>query len=334
MDLSTAVGSTPYQGDPYDEVGRRTDQLLSDGPDEELEQSLPTLRYEAARRLAGQPGRDHWPPDLADPFPQVRGQFPEIGPDEVTTPTLAGGMLHHGGVIIRGLVGEPELDRLRAGMESTFAAREEAGGDSAGRAPWFVPFRSGGNTVGQRGKVHLVRLVDSPRYLVEVLDLYGRLGLLDVIESYFGEPPVFTSNKTVLRRLELPKFVPSDFHQDGQFMGSDVRSANVWLTLDDCGPDASAPALDVVPRREPAILPTGNAPSGFDWTLSAEEVEAAAGGTPPVRLDMKAGDALFFDLFLIHRTGFSAGMTDIRRAIEFWFFAPSSMPAKYQALRA
>src|SRR5690606_14986679 len=102
----------------------------------------------------------------------------------------------------------------------------------------------------------LIRLVDSPRLLAEVLGTYRRLGILDTVAAYLGEAPVFTANKTVLRYLSVPDTIlPSDFHQDGRFMGGDIRALNVWSTLTDCGTDA--PTLDLVPRREPCIHPTG-----------------------------------------------------------------------------
>src|SRR5215207_4087977 len=104
MELPTAVGA-----DPYDDVVRLSERLEADGPDAALEQALPGLRFDAAARLVGRPGRATWPPHLADPFPEIAGRFPEIGRDEITTPILAGGMLHHGGVIIRRLLEEADL---------------------------------------------------------------------------------------------------------------------------------------------------------------------------------------------------------------------------------
>ena len=294
-------------------------------------------RLEAANALRGSSGREPWPPVYPDPFPDLDGGPPEIGPDGVDEATVVGGVRHHGAVVIRGLLDAAEVDRIRTEMDRARDARlardlSEVPADVDPTC--FAPFRPGENTVGQNGKPHLIRMVDAPRVLAEVLATYRRKGLLDVIESYFDEPPVFTSNKSVLRYLETPKLRLTDFHQDGRFMGADVRAVNVWVTVTDCGTDA--PTLDLVPRREPAIAPTGNGTSGFDWTISEVEAEALAaeGGTAVTRLHLRAGDAVVFDHFLVHRSGHAEGMTEMRKAIESWFFAPSHVPWAYQPLRA
>lgn len=329
---STAPADTTAE-EAYARVCELTD-LLEQGPDAEAEQQLPYLQLEAAGGLRDRPGRTPWPPVIDDPFPTVTGRLPEISPAELSVDTVGGGILHHGAVIVRGLLDAVDVERIRDGMDRTFEARSrvEATGDRDAGVPWYVKFRPRAKTSGQKGKPHLVRLVDAPRVLADVLATYRRLGLLDTIERYLGEPPVFTANKSVLRYLELPKFVPTDYHQDGRFMDASVRAVNAWVTLTDCGADA--PTLDLLPRREPAIHPTGRGQDGFDWTLSEADVEALAAGTPVVRLELQAGDAVLFDHFLVHRSAYSPTMTKMRQAIELWFFAPSAAPKEYQLLRA
>lgn len=332
----TAVEApTEAPPDPWPRVAELTAALQRAGRDLAIEAELPHLRLEAAERLRETTTpREPWPPPYPDPFPHVRGALPELGPDELTTAAVAGGLLHHGAVVVRGLLGPEDTARIAEEMDLTFASRVAAGDDGSDPAPepWFVPFRPPQKTVGQRGKPHLIRAVDAPRVLADLLDTYHRLGVVDVVEEYLGEPPVFTANKSVLRYLSVGEIVPTDFHQDGRFMGAEVRAINVWVTLTDCG--TTAPSLDLIPRRETAIAPTGNGDSGFDWTISAAEADAMAGDTPVVRLDLAAGDAVVFDHFLVHRSGWRAGMPDMRKAIECWFFAPSSVPWKYQPLRA
>jgi hypothetical protein len=323
------VAAAPSDVDPVEKI-REIGRSLSTADTDAL-RALPHLRLAAADAL-----RRPDPPDrraaYPDPFPDVHGRLPEIGPQEITAEVLGGGILHHGAVIVRGMLAPDDVRRLRDGMDRTFVARDEADDPDAGRPPWYLPFRTGKKTLGEKPKPHYIRLVDSPRMLEDVLSTYRRLGVLDAVESYFGEAAVFTSNKSVMRRLEAPDPIPTDYHQDGRFMGAEVVAANVWLTLTDCTGDA--PSLDLVPRREPAIAPTGNSASGFDWTISADEVDALAADTPVIRLVLQAGDALLFDHYLIHRTGYSAGMTRVREAVECWLFAPSTVPWQYQALRA
>ena len=314
---------------------RLVDELAAVGEDAEIERRLPHARLAAGAALAESPGRSPWPPELADPFPDVTAALPEIGRDDIAAASLAGGILHHGAVIVRGLLTAEEVDRLGTGIDRAFAARDAfEAADDPEPSPWFAPFRPGRNTVGQRGKPHLVRLVDVPRLLQDVLDAYRGMGLLDAIGDYFEEPPVITANKAVLRRVEVPPTppLPTDFHQDGRFMGDDVRSVNTWVTLTDCLGDA--PSLDLVPRREPAIHPTGQGDSGFDWTLSEAQVAAMAGAEGIQRMQLRAGDALVFDHRLVHRTGYDRAMTSARLAIELWCFAPSHAPPTYQPLLA
>jgi hypothetical protein len=86
------------------------------------------------------------------------------------------------------------------------------------------------------------------------------------------------------------------WHQDGSFLGRDIRAVNVWTALTACGADA--PSLEF-------------------------SVKGAA-----VRPELDAGDAVLFDHLTQHRTHMSAQMTSERYGIECWFFAPSTFPMR------
>jgi hypothetical protein len=118
----------------------------------------------------------------------------------------------------------------------------------------------------------------------------------------------------------------SDWHQDGAFMGSDIRSVNVWLSLSHCGQDASG--LECLPRRLSEVLPTGSHGAYFNWSVGPGMVDAVAQGQSTVSPVFAPGDALLFDHFFLHRTGIPAGIAKDRYAIESWFFAPSAYPAQ------
>ena len=60
-----------------------------------------------------------------------------------------------------------------------------------------------------------------------------------------GERPALSANKCTLRRV--PVDTNTNWHQDGAFLGADVRTVNLWLALSDCGDDS--PGLEIVPRR-------------------------------------------------------------------------------------
>src|SRR5690606_18436639 len=91
-----------------------------------------------------------------------------------------------------------------------------------------------------------------------------------------------------------------------------------------CGEDA--PSIDLVPRRLDGVQPTGVDGALFDWTVSTASAEALAGDAGILRPHFEPGDLLLFDDRLLHRTGYSAGMTQNRYATETWLFATSTYP--------
>jgi hypothetical protein len=163
-------------------------------------------------------------------------------------------------------------------------------------------------------------LADSPASTALVLDALATAGVVDAIAHHFGERPFFSLQKSTLRRSRPINRVTA-WHQDGSFLGSDVRTMNVWLTLSKCGADHPAPGMEVVPRRVEAILPADDnlAPS----SISADLVHEVAGDTPVIRPEFDPGDGMIFDERFLHRTYLNADMTDDRYAVECWFFAPS-----------
>jgi hypothetical protein len=122
----------------------------------------------------------------------------------------------------------------------------------------------------------------------------------------------------------VPVDTNTDWHQDGAFLGRDVRTLNLWLCLSECGDDA--PGLDMVPRRFDEVLATGTEGAFFDWAVAQDVVDAARGDVEIVRPHFAPGDALLFDHLFLHRTAAAPGMTRERHAIETWFFAPSAYP--------
>ena len=66
----------------------------------------------------------------------------------------------------------------------------------------------------------------------------------------------------------------------------DVRALNVWLSLSRCGDEA--PGMDVVPRRLDHIVPTGTEGAMFEWSVSEQVAEEAAGETGVLTADLRA----------------------------------------------
>src|SRR4029079_2688068 len=82
-----------------------------------------------------------WPRVLDDPFPDVFGRPPEVGVDELSMHVLGGALLHHGSLIVRGLMTRDRARALRETTDRAFAAREQhvQGVPIEQTTPWYVP---------------------------------------------------------------------------------------------------------------------------------------------------------------------------------------------------
>lgn len=296
--------------------------------DARLEERLVRLRHEAFAGPAGAPGEDRWPPDAPDLFPGATG-LPELPYSELSGDALRAGVLRHGALIVRGLLREDRVDALVDDIDRAFAACDAyaAGAPVEETTPWYVPFDAGGDLIARVRKWVRggggVLTAESPRSAFDILDAFDEIGLGEILTDYLGERPALSARKWTLRKV--PVDTSTNWHQDGAFLGPDLRSINVWLALSRCGDDA--PGLDVVPRRIDEILPTGTDGAIFDTSVGPAVVERAARDAPVVRPLFEAGDALLFDDLFLHRTAVGAGMARERYAIESWFFAPSHYPA-------
>lgn len=321
-----------------------------------IELRLVELRHLAADAMEVGPGRADWPPTYEDPFPDVVGRIPEIPASQLSTEVLGGAVAHHGALIVRGVFGPDQVARsveaierthlrYRAELEAALGEGEELPEDVPGHPvdlsepldiAWYHPFRLQGmlvspglrDIVAQQGGTWLA---DSPSSTAIVLDGMRATGLTDAIAGHLGEKPVFTVQKSTLRR-SLPKYNLVAWHQDGSFYDEDVRTMNVWVALSPCGGDRPAPGLEILPRRLDDILPVDGVMAKH--SVSYELVDELAAEVPTVIPVMDPGDALVFDEHLLHRTHLAEGMTDIRYALECWFFAPSHRVSYYTPLLA
>lgn len=297
--------------------------------DARFERRLVGLRHRAFDALAPGGGRAEWPPTYPDPFPDVRGVPPEVSADDLTAEVLGGAIVNHGCLLVRGLVPADRRAVLIDGIDRAFDGYDAWAGGAEPRetGPWFVPFSplktyplgKGRPWVRAGGGVYTI---DSPRVLFDLVETFEASGVGAAIGGYMGERPAISVKKSTLRRVPLD--TGTDWHQDGEFIGPDVRSVNVWVSLTDCGVDA--PGLDLVPRRVDHLLDAGTEGAQFGWSIGQPVVDRAAGDTPVVRPEFHAGDALLFDDVFVHRTAIGPEMTKIRYAIESWFFAPSHYP--------
>ena len=271
--------------------------------------------------------RDPWPPQVPDVFAGSHG-VPEVAVTELTAEILAAGILHHGALLVRGLVSPERATELEAGIEAALIACGEAdqqgleqNGPYFGRFEPVAPYSVGAarSWVWQAGGLWAV---DSPRMLTNLIDVMEESGVGEVLTGYLGERPALSVKKCTLRKV--PVETGTDWHQDGAFLGDEIRTVNVWLTLTHCGDDA--PGLDVVPERMDEILETGTNGAIFDWSVGQGTVDSVLGPQGVVRPVFEAGDALLFDQRFLHRTAADPTMTHPRYAIESWFFVPSHYP--------
>jgi hypothetical protein len=301
-------------------------------PDGRLERKLAEWRHRAFAILPTSTPRADWPPAYPDPFPGLIG-VPEIEPAALTTEMLGGAILHHGSLLVRGLLPRDQATALRANVDLALDARDAklAGAPDSAVLPWYAEVKAGkiAECRPWTWDCGAIWTADSPRNLAHLIDLFESTGIVDLIAGYFGERPALSIGKSTLRRV--PVTTQTDWHQDGAFLGPKVRSVNLWLALSPCGEDAAG--LDIVGRRLSYVMQSGSHGAAFHWSCGPGLVDILArGGAPIVSPVFEPGDALLFDHLMLHRTGIHPGMTQTRWALENWFFAPSSYPMDQEPL--
>jgi hypothetical protein len=294
-----------------------------------LDRELVRVRHLAFARLAGS-DVPSWPPPVDDAVPMPSGSPPEIDAAELTGPVLTRSILGAGCLLVRGLIPTAAADELVAGIDRAFDAFDSVRNGTSYREakPWFDPFQPAPEYPGEIGRGWVregggVLAVDSPPVLYDLLAALAAAGVPDVVGWHLGEPPALSVKKTTLRRVAPD--TDTAWHQDGSFMGTGIRTLNVWLALSRCGDDA--PGLDVLPKRLDHIVETGTHGAIFEWVAAPDRVEQAAGDVALQRPIFEPGDALLFDHMCMHRTAAGPEMVRERHAVEMWCFAPSLYPA-------
>ena len=322
------------EGRRLDAIDLLTEANAGEGS-EAIERRLVELRCTTFETLPHPEGFPSWPREMADPFPEVTGRPPEITLAELTADLLGGALVHHGCLLIRGFVTKDRARELADLIAAAYASRHE----QQRRRPelrgspdrYYTPLELGRERADTFGKPNVVRVVDSPRAMFELVDVYRSTGVADAIEGYLGERPALSANKWGMRRVPTDALA-GDYHQDGAFLGNEIRVVKVWLPLTRCGGDAPAPGLDFYPRRLDRVLETGGEGAFFDWTVPPSRGDAECAPVSVIRPEFGPGDALLFDEMLLHRTAGAPDLTKVRFAVESWFFAPSHYPDHHIAV--
>lgn len=297
--------------------------------DAERERRLIQLRLDALELVDSSDEPSEWPPTVPDLFPEG-GWPPEVPAAELTVEKLKSGIFRHGCLLVRGLLDHERVDQLIDDVDRAFAGFHvwyEAfqRGRPTPDSPWYTPLA---DRVPDNERVWCldaggVLAVESPRGLFDVVEAFQDAGLGPVLTEFLGGRPALLARKWHLRRV--PAGITADWHQDGAFMGSDIRTINVWVALSPCGEGHDAPGLNIVARRLDRVVDTGTDGARLEWSVGPGMAERVSNGHI-VSPTFEPGDALLFDHLLLHRTDQRPGSSRDRYAIEAWFAAPSSYP--------
>jgi hypothetical protein len=300
--------------------------------DRATERRLLALRHTAGiRALAADGPRPPFPEPDRSPQRHDSG-LPEFRAEHVTPGLMRAAIMRDGFILVRGLVDRAEALLLADQIDRTFAERERFLEGAAPAEGYYEEFRAWVRRydaalrevrpwIREGGGV---LAVDSPAVSAHMVNLFKRAGVRRLVESYLGQQPLMSLEKTTLRKAE--PHVAGAWHQDGSFMG-DVRALNLWLALSRCGDEA--PGLDIVPCRLDELVTRQTDEALLPIQVSQQRAERAAGGREIVRPIFEPGDAVFFDEMLLHKTGSDPSMPNPRFAIESWFFAPAAFPDEY-----
>lgn len=274
-------------------------------------------------------------PDDSAPADSENHIVPEVEASEFDGETLDRAIASHGAIIVRGLFTSEFAERYRALIDGLL----EASQGQADKAPDYDPPEILKQVMTPAERVNGARFradsgcllaVEAPAVANDLLDAYRDCGLREIIAEHLGEEPCVSVKKWVLRRSVLP-VSESGWHQDGAFMGKDIRTINLWISLSHCGAETGAPGMDVIPRRLRDVVSSSGAQ--FEWAAGDPQAQGSLADSPPVAPEFSPGDAFFFDHLYLHRTQFRSDFTRLRYAIETWFFGSDSFASNQIPMR-
>ena len=228
--------------------------------------------------------------------------LPEIHRDELDAKTLAAGIHHHGGLLVRQLYNEDQLAQLRQGAVSGHDA------DRVDNAP----------------------LGCSADTLFTLLKIYRECGLLDVVSEYLDGEAVMFAERAKLRqhRAKRDKYAAIPWHQDVNFFGRKSYAVNCWAAITPCGNDN--PGLNIIPRRTEQRYgwdeSDGIAPLDYGRALLPQELNDLCAGRAIAAPVLEPGDALLFDEMTVHQTALKKWSVAEQVVTISWFFRASGFP--------
>jgi len=266
-------------------------------------------------------------------------KVPEVNAAAFEMDHLKSAMASHGCLIIRGLFNSTTMtDFCRVidlAMEATETQPKQGEAASDIAEIFLNPPSEIASLVPRPGidfarafhrETGSVMCVESASISEHLLELYESVGIKNLVADYLGEAPCLSALKWVLRRPKLP-IHRDGWHQDGAFMGEGINSLNMWIAANHCGGGSGAPGMDLLPQRLFKVLGAGEGGAVFDWSVSDHAMRTPQTENAITAPVFKAGDALFFDHFLLHRTQSGHDFIRPRYAIETWFFGAKNFPS-------
>jgi hypothetical protein len=266
------------------------------------------------------------------------GEIPEIDAADFSAAALREAISRSGYLIVRGMFAPADIDIMRTCVDKALNARADAEESSVPTEnPWYYqsPYFPGDPVAFARQssakkftRTGSFMVINSPRGSYTILEMYRKYGLKKVFDEFFGGPSVIATRKWIFRLVEPIKNygggIGGGWHQDGQFMGADIRALNMWIAMTECGEGTPAPGITLIPKRIGEIVEYGTRGAKLDWVVGGELVAELAQDVKIVSPRFAAGDALFFDHFSLHRSGHEIGQHQNRYALESWFYAKSA----------
>lgn len=268
----------------------------------EVEAELVRLRLQVGKalcELAGPVKTER--PKSEDMFAGCTG-LPEVAASDLNGSTLAAGIVHHGGLLVRGLYRPAQLERL----QEVAASQEEV-------------------NRGNNGPLSC-----TPYTLFDLLEIYRECGLLAAVTDYLDGEPLLFADRAKLRhyRVENDAYAAIPWHQDVNFFGPRSYGVNCWAAVTACG--TGNPGLAIIPtnveRRIGWKEEDGIAPLGYAQALPKGTFDDLIAEYPPAYPALEPGDALLFDEMTVHRTASKAWEMAEQIVTVSWFFRASGFP--------
>lgn len=271
-------------------------------------EDLQRMLSEGELRCAGKSDIPFACPNFPDLFAGC-ASIPVIAAKELNGATLGAGLLHHGGLFVRGLYRAEHLqllDQTRKRLDSIGFGKHD-------------PFTA------------------DPVALSAMLELYEDCGLLAAITGYMGCSPLIARERAKLRRHypgQTPYGMGLRWHQDVYFFGRMIYSVNCWAAVEPCGRKYRNPSLAVLPRRfDSSIgwdLSSGEQP--IKYQIPADVMAPVLEGLEPFKPDFEAGDAILFDEMTMHCTVARPNGTGDQVVSITWFMREEGFPQRHKPM--